>query len=320
MKKFKKVLLLTDTKKSSINQVNATKQYLSSYMNSQVKFKEFVVENFNIPNILILFLIRINLIRLKKSLFTFRPELIISCGRVTAPFSISIKKEVRCKNIHILNPYISHNYFDLILVPKHDDFPNGKHIIKFNGALVNRDNFKIKNPDKKIIFENLKIPSQKQIVTILVGGDYRGQSYKLYEINKFISYVEKLLENKNYFLCFLFSRRTSKKFQYLIKKKFSKSSFIWDGITNNPFWYLLSNSNYIVVTGDSISMTSEAIESGKPVFVYMPKKIKKKFQKFHNYNFTNGFAFIFEGQLRNVKINTNKFQSCFMKQISKYTI
>ena len=50
------------------------------------------------------------------------------------------------------------------------------------------------------------------------------------------------------------------------------------------------------------------------------KKIKKKFQKFHNYNFTNGFAFIFEGQLRNVKINTNKFQSCFMKQISKYTI
>ena len=102
MKKFKKVLLLTDTKKSSINQVNATKQYLSSYMNSQVKFQEFVVENFNIPNILILFLIRINLIRLKKSLFKlvlfwkfkFRPELIISCGRVTAPFSISIKKEV----------------------------------------------------------------------------------------------------------------------------------------------------------------------------------------------------------------------------------
>ena len=58
------------------------------------------------------------------------------------------------------------------MVPKHDDFPNGKHIIKFNGALVNRDNFKIKNPDKKIIFENLKIPSQKQIVTILVGGTY----------------------------------------------------------------------------------------------------------------------------------------------------
>lgn len=320
MKKFKKVLLLTDTKKSSINQVNATKQYLSSYMNSQVKFQEFVVKNFNIPNILILFLIRINLIRLKKSLFTFRPELIISCGRVTAPFSVSIKKEVRCKNIHILNPYISHNYFDLILVPKHDDFPNGKHIIKFNGALVNRDNFEIKNPDKKIIFENLKIPLQKQIVTILVGGDYKGQSYKLYEINKFISYVEKLLENKNYFLCFLFSRRTSRKFQYLIKKKFSKSSYIWDGTTNNPFWYLLSNSNYIVVTGDSISMTSEAIESGKPVFVYMPRKLKKKFQKFHSYNFINGFASIFEGHLRDVKLNTSKYQSCFMKQISRYPI
>ena len=47
----------------------------------------------------------------------------------------------------------------------------------------------------------------------------------------------------------------------IFKQHFSKISFIWDETEPNPYWFCLGLSKYIIVTGDSISMTSESISN-----------------------------------------------------------
>ncbi len=280
MSEFKRVLTITDNKQSSINQSCAAKKYFLRSISDNAKYKDFIIKDYRIPNILIFVLLKIKLIKLDKCLLDFKPDLVVTCGRVTAPFSVTLKKIFKCKNIHILNPYISNSFFDLILIPNHDNFPNGKHIIKFNGALVDPDNYKLSTYERRKIYKSINPPPKKKIITVLLGGDNKNHCYHKGEINKFIRYIEQLLNNKKYFLCFLFSRRTSKLFKSEINKKFGKDSFIWKESNINPFWYLLSTSSYIIVTGDSISMTSEAIQSGNPVYIYMPKRIKKNLKNF----------------------------------------
>lgn len=320
MKKFERILILTDKKKSSLNQTSAVKKYLMNLIKSKAIVKSMEITGFRIPNILIWFFLKIKLIKPYKELIDFVPDLIISCGRVTAPFSAILKKNTKCKNIHIFKPNINEKYFDLILIPEHDRYSEKRNVIRFNGALVNKDKFKFKSLEKKKFLNIINPPEKKELVTVLIGGDNKSKSYTEQEIDQFIILIEKLQKEKKYFLCFLFSRRTSIRFKLKIERKFSKFCFVWNGEENNPFWYLLSTSDYIIVTGDSISMTCEAIESQNPVFVYIPQRIKKKFKQFHSNNFINGYTKKFKGELSKTFSKKQKFQNDLKKQLSEYFI
>ena len=320
MKKFEKILILTDKKKSSSNQTSAVKKYLMNSIKSNAIIKNIEITDSRIPNILIWFFLKIKLIKPCKELIDFVPDLIISCGRVTAPFSAVLKKNTKCKNIHIFKPYINGKFFDLILIPEHDQCPEERNIIRFNGALVNKDKFKFKSIEKKEFHKIINPPLNKELVTVLIGGDNKSQSYTEQEIEQFLIQIEKLQKEKKYFLCFLFSRRTPLKFKLKIERKFSNFCFVWNEKEHNPFWYLLSTSDYIIVTGDSISMTCEAIESQNPVFVYIPKSIKKKFKQFHNNNFINGYTKKFKGELSKTFPKKQKFQKDLKKKLSEYFI
>lgn len=320
MKKFERILILTDKKKSSSNQTSAVKKYLMNSIKSRAVVKNMEITDSRIPNILIWFFLKINLIKPYKELIDFVPDLVISCGRVTAPFSAILKKNTKCKNIHIFKPYIRKKLFDLILIPEHDRYSGERNVIRFNGALVNQDKFKFKSIEKKEFLKIINPPVNKELVTVLIGGDNKSQSYTEQEIEQFIILIEKLQKEKKYFLCFLFSRRTPLQFKLKIERKFSKFCFVWNEKEHNPFWYLLSTSDYIIVTGDSISMTCEAIESKNPVFVYIPQGIKKKFKQFHNNNFINGYTKKFKGKLDKTFPKKKKFQNDLKKQLSEYFI
>lgn len=50
--------------------------------------------------------------------------------------------------------------------------------------------------------------------------------------------------------------------------------FVWDGSGKNPYYAFLAEASAIVTTPDSISMTTEAIASQKPVFVLSADQCK----------------------------------------------
>ena len=63
-------------------------------------------------------------------------DVIISCGRKSVVPSIFLKKNSPKKifNIHIQNPKISLENFDIVVAPKHDEI-KGKNVISTTGAI-----------------------------------------------------------------------------------------------------------------------------------------------------------------------------------------
>ena len=275
------ILVITDQKVSSENQCEGLVNILKSKKKLRLNIIRKKIELKYIrklPSFIIYILLRIKLVNFSE-FKQIRPDLVISCGRVAAPFNLYIKHLLNCKNIHILNPYIKHNKFDLLFIPKHDNLPQLKNIIKIRTSIVNKEKLVISKKESLLFHKYSKIPSTKQIVTFLLGGDGGNGTLRTDDINKLVSYIKKEKNNK-YFYCFLFSRRTNKIMKRTIKEHFNKTSYIWNETSPNPYWYLLKESKYIVVTADSISMTSESIASKKNVFVFFPQVLKPKVKKF----------------------------------------
>ena len=76
-------------------------------------------------------------------------KIIITCGRRMAGISIGLKRIYQRSykkifTIHIQNPKIASIYFDLLVVPEHDNL-TGKNIIVSEGSLHSVDKKKYKN-------------------------------------------------------------------------------------------------------------------------------------------------------------------------------
>lgn len=57
---------------------------------------------------------------------------------------------------------------------------------------------------------------------------------------------------------------------------------LWRGDGDNPYVRYLATADAIVVTADSVSMTGEAVSTGKPVYVFRPSGGSDKFRRFHD--------------------------------------
>ena len=155
---MKKILIITDDKRSSLNQCEALLNDLKKMDKFYVSYKK-IKKNFfhKMPNAIIYFVLFC--VSLYKNKFKSSCDLIISCGRISAPYSLIAKKINLFKNIHILDPYFQRDKFDKILLPSHDSIHKlkSKKIIQTLGTLVNEK--KLTKKDKKFdkIFYKKKI-------------------------------------------------------------------------------------------------------------------------------------------------------------------
>ncbi len=110
------------------------------------------------------------------------------------------------------------------------------------------------------------------------------------------------------------SRRTSDECIKKIRQKVNCDYFFydwkWENDPNNmkknqlgnPYFALLGLSNFLIVTGDSMSMVSEACSTGKPSYVYMPKKsLSKKHLRFLKALMKDGYIKEFSKDTKNLE-------------------
>ena len=73
---------------------------------------------------------------LVKNKFVCDSKIIISCGRKSVIPSIALKKRLGKEifTIHVQNPKVSFNHFDLIICPEHDNI-KGDNVITTTGAI-----------------------------------------------------------------------------------------------------------------------------------------------------------------------------------------
>ena len=269
-----KAILLTQGMHGMVSQVEGLAKALSlNYKHQTIKLKSFwnlIPPKFS-P-------ISENLIKDK---FVCDSKIIISCGRKSVIPSIALKKRLGKEifTIHIQNPKVSFNHFDLIISPEHDNI-KGDSVITTTGAIHYLTKKEIKENSNYLGLEREK----KQLVAFIIGGPNKYYAYSDQAIHQTFNKVKTLFTPDKYKIIVIPSYRTPAK---VIKKAYDTFNFnhhVIKKVDKKSYLSALAISNHIVVTCDSTSMISEAAVTGKPVYIVMMKTIKNnyRFKKFYN--------------------------------------
>jgi len=209
-------------------------------------------------------------------------DVIISCGRKSVIPSIVLKKNLNKKivNIHIQNPKVSLDNFDIVVAPDHDSL-DGPNVLISKGAIHYLTLDEINNA-KDYLVE--KIEERKDVITLVLGGPTKYYNYDNESLINIFSKINKHILEKNLQLILIPSNRTPEKVIQFAKEYFNKNRLIIDNVDKRAYLSSLALAKYIIVTCDSTSMISEAALTGKPVYVAMLPAMKsdKRFQKFRN--------------------------------------
>ena len=192
-------------------------------------------------------------------------DVIISCGRKSVIPSIFIKKNSKKKvfNIHIQDPKVSLDNFDVVVVPQHDSLI-GNNVISTKGAIHYLNTQEI-NENKNYLSN--KIKSEKEIVALILGGPNNYYKYTKRNIeNIFLKINENFIKN-NFQLIVIPSIRTPKDIIKFANEYYGKDHLVINEVDKRAYLSALGLSKFIVVTCDSSSMISEAAITGKPIYV-----------------------------------------------------
>ncbi len=224
------------------------------------------------------------------------PDIVISAGRKTVPIAKYIKKQAkaegkRCYLAHIMWPDAPAGGFDLIAVPAHDGKRSGKKVITTTGA-PHRVNAKMLEREG-MIWQKTLSGQPKPYIALLVGGNTGKTSFTTEhakELGKFASNMTASLDGS---LMVTTSRRTGEDVRAALQDIIECPAHFHNPEEQraNPYYAFLALSNAVIVTGDSISMISEACATGKPVYIFAPDEITpKKHRKFHKILYEGGYA------------------------------
>ena len=270
-----KALLLTQGMHGMVSQVEGLAKALGlSYKHQKIELKSFW--NLIPPKISP---ISENLVKNK---FVCDCKIIISCGRKSVIPSIALKKRLgnQIFNIHIQNPKVSFEHFDLIVSPEHDRL-RGENIINTTGAIHYLTKKEINDNSKYLGIEKDK---RKELVAFIIGGPNKYYNYSEKQIHELFNKVKTLFTPDKFKIIVIPSYRTPENILKIAYNTFSINHHVVKTIDKKAYLSALAISNYIVVTCDSTSMISEAAMTGKPVYIAMMKSFKPtgRFKKFYS--------------------------------------
>ncbi len=203
--------------------------------------------------------------------------IIISCGKKSVKASLYLKKKYKkfVFNIHIQNPKVNHNLFDLIICPEHDNLDLENCI----STLLALHNIEFK--------KNIR---SKETINFIIGGPNKYFKFNRQTQKKIFDEIKFLAEK--FKVNIIPSRRTPNKLILELSKINMENVNIFDDLFNpKEYGELLSEGNLQIVTWDSISMISEAISSEVGTFLFKfeeelcPKRYHQFFDKITNHNF-----------------------------------
>ena len=247
------------------------------------------------------------------------PSFIITTGKRMAGVSIALKfiLKDRVKNIHIQNPKLPFEYFDLLLIPEHDNI-TAKNVIQTKGALTFFNFNELNKFQEREI--NLIKRSKKNLVLLMIGGNSKRYKPKNFDYYHLSMKVLEATKNLNCKLLVLLSRRTPLKAAKILNYSFIKHDENFQIVTSteqNPYPEILQIADYIIVTSDSVNMVSETATLHIPLFVSKFSKETGKISNFLNNLEDLGILKKFEGQLFHYYKNTLKTNQETILKVNK---
>ncbi|WP_049764600.1 mitochondrial fission ELM1 family protein [Thioalkalivibrio sulfidiphilus] len=241
--------------------------------------------------------LRFGLTRQSSPLVPPWPDLLIVCGRRSQAVAIAIRRLSGGKTltVYVQDPKIPARYFDLVVPPRHDGL-EGPNVMPTRGALHRITHEKLAEAAARQTgrFAHLSRP----LVTVLLGGSSRS-SRLTPEISAALGReLARLVREQDVGLAITASRRTGPENLGAFRAALGDvPHFLWDGEGENPYLAMLGLADYIVVTGDSVSMVSEAASTGKPVYVVDLEGYSNRLKVFHQELRREGITRPFPGPL-----------------------
>lgn len=209
------------------------------------------------------------------------PDLLITCGRRSVGLAMRIRRlsEGRTYTVHVQDPLVSADRFDLVVVPAHDRL-RGSNVIVTRAAIhrVTAEKLTANALSLAPSLESLPRP----LVAVLVGGSNRRYRLTPQRVGEICRDLARAVAESGAGLAVTPSRRTGAENEAALRSGLADlPAFIWNGEGENPYLGLLGLADVIVVTGDSVSMVSEALATGKPVLVVECAGLSARFEAFH---------------------------------------
>lgn len=194
------------------------------------------------------------------------PDVVISCGRRSAPLALAIKKQNGGKTfcVHIQDPLLCRQDFDLIVAPDHDHL-QGPNVISTKGALHKVTPQKLAEGIKAYgtLFQDLPRPYS----TVLLGGATNRYKMPREAMDRLIQQILLIRDKTQGSVLVTPSFRTP--FREILAKALEQEPrvFLADIEKNNPYFAMLGVGDYFFVTDDSVNMVCEACVTGKSVYI-----------------------------------------------------
>jgi len=228
------------------------------------------------------------------------PDLIIAAGRRTAPVARRIKQLSRggSRLLQIMWPGSGGTTdFDTIAVPDHDPPRQGDNVVMITGS---PHRFTVPVLDSlrqnwRERFESLRRPW----VSLLIGGSTKNRTFTEQMAADLTRQALDATSEIGGSLLVSTSRRTGIDMAPLFADAaVPVRLYDWTQSDENPYGGYIACADYTIVTGDSMSMCTEACATQTPVYVFAPPALTtEKHKRFHDQLFAHGYARPFDGQL-----------------------
>ncbi len=223
------------------------------------------------------------------------PDLVISCGQSSAALARAVKAASggRTIAVHIQNPGFDPRLLDLVIAPRHDGLA-GANVVVTRAAIHPVTPEKLAEGVREWGPKLAHLP--RPLVGVLVGGSNGRHVLSGAAISRLADNLAALSREFGAGLAVTPSRRTDGASQAALRARLaSLPAYVWDGQGANPYFGLLGLADAIVVTEDSVSMISEALATGKPVYIASLEGGSRRLDRFTRELIEEGIARPFAG-------------------------
>ena len=216
------------------------------------------------------------------------PDLLITCGRRSAAVSVAVRRAANGATftVHVQDPRAPPRHFDLVVPLRHDGLA-GPNAVATRAAL------------HRVTPERLAAAAARWEarlgpldVAVLLGGRTRSHRFTRAGVEA----LADALAGLDGALAITPSRRTEAGVVAALRARLPGAWF-WDGEGENPYLGMLALARHIVVTEDSVSMTSEAIATGRPVYAARMAGGNRRLARFQAALIADGILRPFDGSL-----------------------
>lgn len=219
-------------------------------------------------------------------------DVIISCGASTAPVNVLWSRATGARSVVIMNPApIPLGRFSLVITPRHDGLPQRPHVVQTEGALIGP------MPEARLAQATARLSAHAKfrpapesagegartgalhahpIIAVFIGGDAARYEVRQAFVEAMVRQVQSACEAMDGWYLVTTSRRTAPDVERALAERIGRdprcrllllaSRDPLDGTMEG----LLGSADVALVTGESISMVSEACTSGRRVIVVEP--------------------------------------------------